>query len=346
MRIKSLLSIFSLAICATSVDIQAGELLFTNGDRVQGELLVIDKANVTWRSENFGDLTVAKARIANMSVDKPVVIQGQRDTCTVIGMEKQFLAYRCGTSSYVQRTELLSLASVEPFVENREKNYEYYGEMAISGVFSRGNTEEDDLDVFASTTFRQGNFRHVTTIDVDTLSTGDNPATEDYEVGYRLDWFFSEKWFWYNALTGGRTESKSIKEFYNYGTGLGVQMWENVNSALALESGIDFIKERYEQPDDPMVEPTDDLEKAAWRFATRYRYKLPWFNAKLVHKNEVLYSFEDSADWEVSADVGVSVPLGPGLFSEYMIEYDYDNLPAEGAKSADTKVTIGIGYKW
>ena len=248
-----------------SAALSAGELVLNNGDRLKGRLGLIDKSNITWVSDSFGNLTISKNKVANLVVDKPVVIQVQRDTCVITGMENHYLAYRCGGSDFVQRTELLSLASVEPFVEKSEKSYEYGGQMSVSGVFSRGNTEEDDLDINASSTFRQGNFRHVTAVDVDTLRTGDSATTEDYELSYRLDWFFKEKWFWYNALSGGVEESKSVTEFYQYGTGLGVQMWENINTALALESGIDFKKERYENS------ASDDVEAGLWRFATRYR---------------------------------------------------------------------------
>ncbi|NHN38087.1 DUF481 domain-containing protein [Pseudomaricurvus alcaniphilus] len=339
MRFFTAASTLMLACFLFSAAASAGELLLTNGDRLEGNLVLIDKTTVTWKSTVFGNLTVGKNRVANLKLDKPVVIQGQRDPCVVEGMTDYFLAYRCGKSTYIQRTELLTLASVEPYVEDKDKTYEYNGAMSVAGVLSRGNKVEDDLDVDAIATFRHGNFRHINEIDYEALSRNDLPALEDYELSYRLDWFFDEKWFWYNALGMGMEESKNIKERYEYGTGLGVQMWENINSALALESGIDFVKERYEQV------VSDDKEAAAWRFATRFRHKLP-FNMALVHSNEVLYSLEDSGDWELSADVGISLPLGPGLFSEYKIEYDYDNQPAEGTKRDDTKLTIGIGYKW
>lgn len=340
MRFSSVTPFLLLSVLsAVSLFASAGELLLTNGDRLQGTLGGIDKSSIAWSSDSFGMLTIAKTKVADLKTDAPVVIQGQRDLCTLNGIENHYLAYRCGQSDYVQRTELLTIASVQPYVEKSDKNYDYSGKLSVSGVFSRGNSVQDDLEASASSIMRYGDFRHVTSIDIDTLSTNDGPTTEDYELSYRLDWFFDEQWFWYNQFVLASEESKNIDEKYEYGTGLGVQMWENLNSALALESGIDFIKESYDDASG------DTLERAAWRFATEFRYKLP-FSAELVNSNEVLASLKDAGDWEFSTDLGISMPLGAGLFSEYKIEYDYDNQPADGTKRDDTKLTIGVGYKW
>lgn len=343
--LKSLLVLAAPLLC-TSVA-SAGELILSNGDRLQGELVAANKSSLTWKSETFGNLTVDKSKVENFTTANRVKIQGEEEACLLDGMDGHFLNYRCGKSEDKNRTELLALDSIVPFIEYSETEYVYDGKMSLSGNFSRGNKIEDDLELDADITFRQQDFRHVMGVEYESKSNNDEPANEDYELLYRLDWFFEERWFWYNELRWSGEESKNIDERYTLGTGLGVQMWENPNTALALEGGLDHVKELLDGTDDDMNNPDWDSspERSALRFATKFRYKLP-FSAELIHTNEILYSLQDSADWELSADLGLSVPLGQGLFSEYKFEYDFDNLPANETKKEDTKFSVGIGYEW
>ncbi len=327
--------------------VSAGELILSNGDRLQGELVAVNKSSLTWKSQSFGNLAVAKNKVENFTTTQRVKIQGEAAACQIDGMDGHFLSYRCGELNQEHRTELLALDSIVPFIEYSKAEYVYDGTMSLSGNFSRGNKIEDDLDLDAGITFRQQDFRHVMGVEYESKSNNDEPANEDYELLYRLDWFFDERWFWYNELRWSGEESKNIDERYTLGTGLGVQMWENPNTALALEGGLDHVKEQLDGTEEDMVREDWDSspERSALRFATKFRYKLP-FSAELVHTNEVLYSLQDSADWELSADLGLNVPLGQGLFSEYKFEYDFDNLPANETKKEDTTFSVGIGYEW
>ncbi|MGH1370478.1 MAG: DUF481 domain-containing protein [Cellvibrionaceae bacterium] len=339
--------LFVAALFLNAAAACAGELILTNGDRLQGELVAVNKSSLTWKSDSFGNLTIDKSKVENFATAGRVKIQGEDEACKLDGMDGHYVTYHCGDSNDESRTELLALDSIVPFVEYSATEYVYDGKTSLSGNFSRGNKIEDDLELDADVTFRQQDFRHVMGVEYESKSNNDEPANEDYELLYRLDWFFEERWFWYNELRWAGEESKNIDERYTLGTGLGVQMWENPNTALALEGGLDYVKELLDGTDDDMNDPDWDssVERSALRFATKFRYKLP-FSAELIHSNEILYSLQDSEDWELSADLGLSVPLGQGLFSEYKFEYDFDNLPANDTKKEDTKFSVGIGYEW
>ncbi|WP_439135016.1 DUF481 domain-containing protein [Pseudomaricurvus sp.] len=348
-----------MAVCYTGVTLaeeqetsqpKTTELLLTNGDRIKGTLVSVNTSSVIWSSESFGELTIPKEKVANFNTAKKVKIQGVEDPCVVDGMDGYYLNYTCGKDgeeSEVHSIALVALDSIVP-VATRADQPRSTGKISLSGTFQRGNTVEDDLEADGTTSYRHGDWRHTGVLDYDSDSTDDVPADVDYDLTYRLDRFVSERWYWYNELGYGQEESKNVDERYIYGMGAGVQLWEDPNSALAFENGLEYKKE--------LLDPTDaDLLNADWasrtevvyyRFSTDFRYKLP-FSAEFFHTNEVLYSLQDSENWELSADFGLSVPLGVGLFSEYKFEYDYDNQPSSPeADKEDTKWTIGIGYNW
>lgn len=349
-----------VAVCYTGLSLaeqqadaskpQVTELVLTNGDRIKGTLVSVNPSSLVWKSDSFGQLTIDKKKVANFNTVKKVKVQGVEDPCVIQGMEGYYLNYICGTDENDQELHsiaLVALDSIVPIVANADKPRST-GKIALSGTFQRGNTVEDDLEIDGSTSYRNGDWRHTGALDYDSDSTDDVPADVDYDLTYRLDRFVTERWYWYNELGYGQEESKDVDERYIYGMGAGIQLWEDPNSALALENGIEYKKELLDPSDEDLLNPdwVSRTEVMYYRFSTDFRYKLP-FSAEFFHTNEVLYSLQDSENWELSADFGLSVPLGVGLFSEYKFEYDYDNQPSSpDADKEDTKWTIGIGYNW
>lgn len=350
-----------MAVCYTGVTLaedeqdapkpKATELVLTNGDRIKGTLISVNSSSVLWKSESFGDLTVDKKKVANFNTVKKVKVQGVANPCVIEGMDGYYLNYRCGVEG--EETErhtmaLMALDSIVPVAQPAIDKPKSTGKIALSGTFQRGNTVEDDLEADGTTSYRDGDWRHTGVLDYDSDSTDEVAADIDYDLTYRLDRFVTERWYWYNELGYGQEESKSVDERYIYGMGAGIQLWEDPNSALAFENGLEYKKELLDRTDDDLSNPdwASRTEVVYYRFSTDFRYKLP-FSAEFFHTNELLYSLQDTENWEVSADFGLSVPLGVGLFSEYKFEYDYDNQPSSPeAVKEDTKWTIGIGYNW
>jgi hypothetical protein len=331
-----------------NVSASAGELVLKNGDRLDGRLVKVQDETLIWKAYSFGNvhLSVPKANVASLQTDQTVKIQGRDGGCTIQQLKQGVLSYTC-EGQEVTQTELLAIDSMLPYEDFAAGAKIYSGKMALTGVYSSGNSIEEDWDFDAEVVLRRSDYRHKVALDYESDSDNGDKAQQQYELLYRLDWFFDERWFWYNEVKLGADEPKNIDESYVYGTGLGVQVWEFVDRALSFESGIDWVKEELNPTADDLLntEWSSNRERSAWRFATYVRRDLP-YNAKLIHTSEFLYSFDDSDDWLFSADVGVNIPLGPGLFSEYKIEYDYDNKPATDAKREDTKFTVGVGYQW
>jgi len=333
---------------AWNVSSAAGVLVLNNGDRLEGRLVKLQDETLVWKAYSFGNahLSVPKANVASIETDQTVKIQGRDGSCKIQQLNQGILSYKCREQA-VTHTELLAIDSMMPFEDFAAGAQIYNGKMALTGVYSSGNSVEEDWDFNAEVVLRRSDFRHKFAFEFESDSDNDAPADEQYELLYRLDWFFDERWFWYNEIKLGADEPKNIDESYVYGSGLGVQVWEFTDSALAFEFGVDSVKELLDPTAEDMSNPNWESrrELTAWRFATNFRYDLP-YSAKLVHTNEYLYSLEDSEDWQFNADIGVNIPLGPGLFSEYKVEYDYDNKPTTDSERKDTKFTVGVGYQW
>lgn len=327
----------------------AGELQLTNGDVLKGELVRMQAQKVYWKSESFGELVIDKTKVAELQTAVALKFNGHSDPCRIEGMQGGELQYHCeqeGAEPVMVSTPLLSLRAVDPYIAFAEGAYEYDGRFKLAGTYATGNTEEQDWDVSSRTSYRRGEFRHVVTLDYESESETDNTTQEFYEGKYRLDWFFKEQWFWYNETSLSADDSLNLDESYLLGTGLGYELWKTSEGYLDLETGLVYTKDLYGNPVGTDLDDYVDVdEQMGLRYATDFKYPI-FGSSSLIHKNELLYSLEDSADWQFSADTGINVPLGAGLFSEFLLEYDYDNLPRGETKKDDVKLTVGIGYDW
>ncbi|MGQ9426358.1 DUF481 domain-containing protein [Gilvimarinus sp. F26214L] len=322
----------------------AGELVLSNGDRLTGDFVKLQNGKLHWQSDKLGQVTVNTSEVVSVSTNMAFKLDGHAEPCYWLSMDEGALEFACedGAEGIV---DVMSLNMVIPHDQYINGDRTYRGKLTVSGRRASGNREEKIWMVDSETFFRRGDFRHETIIEYDSISQYDLPTQGRGRVDYSLDWFLQEKWFWYNSVRTSFDEPASIKERYSYGTGLGYQVWETSTSALSLETGMDYMKERFTPPDSPSAEFEPDNTRAAWRWAVDFRYTLPR-NAKLFHRHQLVRSLEESSDWVLETETGISMPLAGRLYSEIKFEYDTDNQPVEGNRREDKQVTMGVGYSW
>lgn len=74
-----------------------------------------------------------------------------------------------------------------------------------------------------------------------------------------------------------------------------------------------------------------------------------WFLKKafqIFHHDDLLYDFEDSANWNIRTRTGVRLPLVSKFFASFQINYDFDNQPADGKDKYHAYWTFGLGWQF
>lgn len=343
MPVKRLL-ILSLLLAA-SLDAIAGQLTLRTGDKLRGDLVRLDGETIIWRSDAFGELTIDKSKVEALNTQTLVKFTGNPGPCAIMQTIAEELLYSCANGDY-GRVPLLTLELMEPYEDFNTGTYLFTGHISLTGTFSRGNKEEDDWDLYAWSSLRRGDWRHRLTAEADSDKrvTG---TTNKADLSYNLDWFFGERWFWYNKASTGMDDNRSIDSYGNLGSGLGYQFWEREQSALSLEGGLSLINENYDpEAIEEGGEPLDkDGTRTAMRWAVDYRYKFN-FGGEFYHRNEWIQSFRNMSDWQIDSDTGFAVPIWGGITMDLKLDYDYDNDPQLGNDKTDATFTFGVGYSW
>ena len=291
------------AVLLPAASLQADELGLVNGDSLQGTTVAQSDSHLIWLSDNFGELTVALKRVASIN-GEPLL---SKSTMPEVA------------------------ATVSSFSDSLR------GELSVTGGYASGNEEREDWDIETAVEWRAGDYRHDARINYESHSLDGSTANEEYHVGYGLDFFFREKWFWKNGAASGANDNRAIDQYYSVGSAIGRQLWETEASALSAESGFVWISEEYnDQSSD---------SRLTWSWSADYR-KILMQSVELFHSHRLLVSVSDVDDSELKADLGLKTPLMENLFTELKLEWIYDNRPVLGTKARDSQRTIGVSYSW
>ena len=302
-------SISLAAITLSTTTTHADELVLNNGDVLQGQTVEQTESHLMWRSDNFGDLSIPINNVTSIN----------------------------GAALSADGSAVAQEKTAEPVKLVSSFNNSYKGGLSVTGAYASGNEEREDWDIESAVEWRTGDYRHDTNVNYESHSLDGSPANEEYHLGYGVDFFFREKWFWKNGASVGANENRAIDQYYSIGSAIGRQLWESDASALSAESGLVWISEEFSD------QSSDN--RLTWSWSADYR-RILGQTLELFHTHRLLVSLSDFEDSEIKADVGLKAPLVDNLFTELKLEWIYDNQPALGTDPSDSQLTIGINYSW
>ncbi|MGL6161272.1 DUF481 domain-containing protein [Microbulbifer sp.] len=339
--VYKLTSIFLFFLSLVSLNAAAGVLTLSNGDRVHGELVLVEREHVVWNAENFGEVRIEKAKILSLDTDLDLKIAGREEPCTLAGHRREQWELYCDEGSgWVM--DFPAIERAEPYVKFVGNPTILHGNVSAGGVFEHGNRERKDLDVNANLDIRDGDFRHLLNALYQNQNRVEESSLEKYQLGYNLRWIFSEKWFSAANSALEREEARNLDLGITVGLGLGYQFYDTDKTAFSVQGGISSLKEDF--IDSELSENQDDRYAAA-RAAIDYRYKFS-LGPEIYFNQEMLQSIDSGDDYQSNARLGMRTPLVKGVLMEVAYHWLYDNTPSLESEKEDTKLTVGVGYQW
>ncbi|WP_444926956.1 DUF481 domain-containing protein [Microbulbifer sp. EKSA008] len=321
--------------------VYAGVLTLENGDRIQGELVLVEKDQVTWKSETFGEVKVDKSKVVSMDIDTDIKIAGRDEPCTLAGHRQERWEVYCAEGRGwlidfpgIERAEPYSTFTTSPVL--------FSGNVTAGGVFESGNREREDLDASINLDIRHGDFHHLIGSVYQNQDNEEEGDLEKYQLNYDLRWIFAEKWFAAANSELEREEAQNLDLGTTLGLGMGYLFYDTSKTTFSLEGGVSSLHESF--IDEELSEDQDE-RYVAGRIALNYRYKFS-LGPEIYFDQETLQSFDHSNDYEANAKLGVRTPLVEGVLMEIGYEWQYDNTPSLESEKEDTKVTVGVGYEW
>ncbi len=340
------MKLFLIALFTACCSIaNAGVLVLTNDDRVNGQLVRLDGEHVVWKTSNFGEQWIKRTNIKAINTEQPLKINGSAHACYLVGLESDQLAYTCGDSGQLLRIPFLMLKVMTPFEDYKKGALTHHGKINLWGAYSRGNEVRDEWNAQAEVDLRRGEYRHVLGGDYARSSWFYSVPQVRWNARYSLDWFFQERWFWYNNTVIGADPRRGLDEYSLVGSGAGYQFWESKKTALSLKTGVAYLTETYLPPDNNKTDFIHDDDFFAMRMALDFRYTFR-FGVSFFHNNELIHSTENGSDWRLKTASGISSMILNKVFAEFKFDYLHDNQPQPRREAEDTRLSLGVSYKW
>lgn len=323
----------------------AGVLVLNNDDRLNGQLVRLDGEHVVWKTANFGEQWIKRSIIKSIATEQALKINGSAQACHIVGLESDQLTYSCGDSEQLLRIPFLTLKVMIPFEDYKKGALTQHGKINIWGAYSRGNEVRDEWNAQAEVDLRRGEYRHVVGGEYARSSWFYSVPQVRWNARYSLDWFFQERWFWYNNTVIGADPRRGLDEYSLVGSGAGYQFWENKKTALSLKTGVAYLTETYLPPDGSSSSFNRKDDFFAARLALDFRYTFP-LGVSFFHNNELIHSAENGSDWRLKTASGISSMILNKVFAEFKFDYLRDNEPQPGREGEDTRLSLGVSYKW
>lgn len=335
---KSLIAVLAAA-CALAAT--ADTLVFKSGSRLEGTLVRIVGEEITFKSDDVGEVKVKKDKLVSIEAKESATVQyndrSRRDG--VVAMKD---------GKYTLNKEELDMGDVKAVNPEEEA---WHGSLGFSGTAARGNTVSEKATVLADLNRRWEENRLTANFGYYFAQNGtdrDNKEkTEDrIDLGSQFDHFWATKVYSY---VNGKYERDGINDLqyrYRLGVGLGYQWLENETFESTgkwnfdQEAGVTYVKEKYEHEKD------DDYP--AFRYAHHLKWAPRWIdNFELFHNFEYLPDMDNwSNQYLIASDVGFTTQLIKSWQLLGKIEWDYNSNPPPSTKKSDIRYILGLGYKW
>ncbi len=327
----------------------ADEIVFTNGDRLSGEVVRLVEGTLTLKSQILGQIEVDVARIQTFSTSKPVEIHTREGTILkdVVVKGDPGEIHTAGTSPVGPQTfALAEMAALNP--PPREAPA-WKGTLTAGLDIERGNsfTTEADvvLDAVRETEYNRIRFNASYEGDrTKDQSTGNSNTTErSINFLLRYDNFLSKKLYWYGSGEGEKDGVQSLNLRFTGGAGFGYRWFNTKDFKAEGDLGLSWISENYKQGS-----LDEDFLASIVNWSLERR--LP----SLISDRLTFYQrgkwWVSLEDWDdklfARITTGIRSDLTPRTFLEAKIVWEYDSEPAAGIDRQDVDYIFGLGVRF
>lgn len=338
---KTLIFAIALVVCGAAT---ADKVTLKSGSFLTGKAGLMKAGELSFTSDDLGEVKIKLANIASLDVAKENVVQ-YNDNST----EVKNLSVKDGVV-VDEKGAAINAAEVKAFNPSIET---WHGSINVAYQSARGNTYENSATVLANVNRRwekdriNGNFGYYYS-ETGTTEENKEKSTDRWEIEGQHDHFWSERFYIYENAKFEQDDIAGLDYRLRLGAGAGYQWLDGRNFdatgkwSFNQEVGAAWIKNSYVNAD-----PSADDSYATVRYAHHLKY-FPKWNEKveMFHNLEYLPQVDDWENYLIKADVGFTTKLVMDFNLLCKIEWDYNSMPSVGRKSSDMRYIIGLGYQW
>jgi len=316
----------------------ADEIQFINGDRLTGKIKSAGDGKMVISTDVAGDVTVDLSKVKTFTSTDPIEIHvGEKNvikTTVTAGPDGQVQTAAAGGMAGGP-IAIKDIKSINP------PPVKWTGAITANGLMTRGNSNTENLGIAIDATRRGDKDRltfnagYLYGRQKDPDTNVKSITTDNWFMFGKYDYFFTKKFY---GFVSSRFEKDRIAELnlrFTPAGGVGYQWLDKPHVHFLTEGGLAWVYEDFETG--------GSSDHLALRLAYHFDRKIN-DKANFFHNMEYLPSLEELSDFNINADAGVRVTMTKNMFTEFKIEWKFDNQPAPGAADNDFRYLLGVGW--
>lgn len=334
MKLSGRLAALALLACAAGGS-AADEVVLRNGDRIRGEVAALAGGKLVLRTEYAGEIALRWSEVVSLATTRPVDVMLEGARTPLRGTLQPLYGGRAllvAADGSAVELSLGEIAYVNPKPYESGTGAHYSGHVTLSAAYTRGNTQDEQINGDGEFAARARQYRYSLTARVDRRDEAAAEATTAWLAGATYDRFVDGRRFVYARGSLEHDRAKDIDRRSAAGAGYGAQLFDTPRASLSVRSGLDYV--RVER----LVAPDEGYPAFGWGVKAAYA---PWF-----HEHEGFWNLEDTDALLVRSKSGLRLPLVERLSASVQLNVDWERRPAPGRRSTDSTLLFGINYSW
>lgn len=318
-------------------------IVMTNGDRLTGEVLLMDSGTLVLNTDYAGEIRVSWDKVAQLQTDDPMLLRAQG---LPAGYEARLApTERPGSVAAVTsddgaanstQMELVNIERiVRPHAFLRDWSFEGGIDVAMDATHASGSNQNWNAALRA--TARRDWWRHNLDMDYVRKTQDSVVGTYNYNAAYSVDRFLSEKLFLRGRVRYGRDNIDNPSRQLVFAAGPGYQFWDDELGAFSVSAFLTHTRYKYHDAE------RDNFQTAGlgWNF-TRYLAGKQW---QVFTTGEVHRALSSSSLYSLEAELGLrySVTQWMSLYAKT----SYNHIALTGRSSTnERRYSLGLGVHW
>ena len=329
----------SLAVCSL---VMADELRMKNGSVLIGELVSAESDQVVFDTPFAGKITIAQSNIERITTDDPVTLLMDDGTVhrekQIISTETAMLVKTEGEASALFAAEDIEMVNPEPW--KLGEGYDWTGKISIAVEYERGNSDSDDWDIKASTSWRSLKDRYTWRTAIEYEESRGEKKTDNWDTLVKYDRFFQYggRDYWGGKVIAEHDEFADLDLRTLIGPHIGREFWNGKHLTLEAEFGPVWVAEKFIEADN------DDWLGLLWYVEAKS--DMLGFGTTTYVSHDGTLNTSDPRDTLLNATIGISFPLVGGFETALEIELEYDGGAVEDVDQLDETYNLRFGYSW
>jgi putative salt-induced outer membrane protein YdiY len=321
----------SLLLPAT---VLADQLIMKNGDIISGDISGIAGDAVRIKPAYTDEFAVSLAEVASIETDESynVVLQDGREVAA------RFAGARDGRQTLIVDQAPLTVGVADITVAAPPPPYyERISHIDLNATWNDGNTDSQNMLLYADTRLRLGQHRHLGGLTFAREEVDGIQTKEQDLLNYEYNWLLDGPWYLGATASYERDPIKELDHRYKIGALVGRDFFNDEVKFLTASLGLGWSEEE-------LGGVTDSGAVGLWKLI--YEHKLRGGSLAFFHNHNLDYQFYGSNNAIFKSNTGFRFDVIEKVYANLALRYDYETEPAPGNKHYDTTLAVGLGAEF